>query len=152
MGRDHWKSTPNVHFICLNLQKGVNTSFRQNHLQYRVITSIDTFLIYLWIIFLSCRYLQPIRIWRLLHEEYSFTLSLSQKKILTNELQSNFLDITKKQNKYEERFWSTWWTKYLDSYSVIVFLLFINSQRLPCLVIFTWVHWSTYIFAQKIFP
>ena len=71
MGRDHWKSTPYVYFICLNLQKGVNTSFGQNRLQYRVITSIGTFSIYLWMILLSCRYLQPIRIWRLLHEEYS---------------------------------------------------------------------------------
>ena len=80
MRRDHWKSTPYVHFICLNLQKGVNTSFGQNHLQYRVITSIGTFSINLWIILLSCRYLQPIRIWKLLHEGYSITHFLFRKK------------------------------------------------------------------------
>ena len=75
-------TTEEVHPMLTSFSKftkGVNTSLGQNHLQYHVITSIDTFLIYLWIIFLSCRYLQPIRIWRLLHEEYSFTLSLKKR-------------------------------------------------------------------------
>ena len=78
---------------------------------------------YLWIILLSCKYLQPNRIWKIDVKSFDFWVIL----IFSEIWETSALIITDGAKQ-------TWWTKYLDSGSVIAFRLLCSSIKLLFLI------------------